>query len=142
MQQHLDALIRSALSAAQEAGELAAFDLADTGIERPADPSNGDWSSTAALRSAKLAHAAPRAIAQAIAAHIPADPALDRVEIAGPGFINFLMYFPPRAHTSHSCTPETPNHSQVPVSNGIVLLEHLLAIHLNNNLAQGISILQ
>ena len=91
MQQHLDALIRSALSAAQEAGELAVFELADTGIERPADPANGDWSSTAALRSAKLAHAAPRAIAQAIAAHIPADPALDRVEIAGPGFINFYL---------------------------------------------------
>ena len=91
MQQHLDALIRSALSAAQEAGELAVFELADTGIERPADPANGDWSSTAALRSAKLAHAAPRAIAQAIAAHIPADPSLDRVEIAGPGFINFYL---------------------------------------------------
>ena len=91
MQQHLDALIRSALAAAQEAGELAPFDLVDTGLERPADPANGDWSSTAALRSAKLAHAAPRAIAQAIATHIPTDPAIDRVEIAGPGFINFYL---------------------------------------------------
>lgn len=91
MQEQIDACIRAALAAAQEAGELAAFELADTGIERPADPANGDFSSTAALRSAKLAHAAPRAIAEAIVARIPAMAAIERVEVAGPGFINFYL---------------------------------------------------
>ncbi len=91
MQEHLDACIREALAAAQQEGELPVFELADTGIERPADPANGDFSSTVALRSAKLARTAPRTIAEAIVAHIPKTGAIDHVEIAGPGFINFYL---------------------------------------------------
>ncbi len=91
MQEQLDALIRAALAAAQASGELDAFEVADTGIERPADPANGDFSSTVAMRSAKLAHKAPRAIAEAIVAHIGEAEGVDRVEIAGPGFINFYL---------------------------------------------------
>ena len=44
-----------------------------------------------ALKSAKLAHCAPRKIAEAIVAHMPEDPAIEKVEIAGPGFINFYL---------------------------------------------------
>ena len=91
MPEKIEELLRAALAAAQEAGELPEFDVNDLGLERPADPSNGDWSSTLAMRSAKLAHRAPRQIADAIVAHLPADPAVDRVEVAGPGFINFYL---------------------------------------------------
>ena len=44
-----------------------------------------------ALKSAKLAHQAPRAIAEAITKHLPASDVIDHVEIAGPGFINFYL---------------------------------------------------
>ena len=44
-----------------------------------------------ALKSAKLAHCAPRKIADAVEAHLPADPVIEKVEIAGPGFINFYL---------------------------------------------------
>ena len=91
MPEKLDAIVRAAIAAAQEAGDLPPFEAGDLGFERPADPANGDWSSTVALRSAKLAHAAPRQIAEAIVAHLPADPALERVEVAGPGFVNFYL---------------------------------------------------
>ncbi len=91
MPEKIEELVRAALAAAQEAGELPAFELEDCGIERPADTSHGEWTSTCAMRSAKLAHQAPRAIAQAIAAHLPADPMIEKVEIAGPGFINFYL---------------------------------------------------
>ena len=91
MPEKIENLVRQALAAAQEAGALPPFELDDCGIERPADTDHGEWTSTCALRSAKLAHTAPRAIAQAIADHLPADPAIDRVEIAGPGFINFYL---------------------------------------------------
>ena len=43
------------------------------------------------MRSARLAHCAPAKIAQAIVAHLPEDPALAKVEVAGPGFINFYL---------------------------------------------------
>ncbi len=91
MPEKIEALVRAALAAAQEAGELPSFELADCGIERPADTSHGEWTSTCAMRSAKLAHTAPRNIAQAIADHMPANDMIDRVEVAGPGFINFYL---------------------------------------------------
>ena len=84
-------LVRAAIAAAQEAGELPEFEVDDLGFERPADSSNGDWSSTVAMRSAKLARRAPRQIAEAIVAHLASDPSVDRVEVAGPGFINFYL---------------------------------------------------
>lgn len=91
MPEKLEELVRAALAAAQSVGELPEFDVADMGFERPADSSNGDWSSTVAMRSARLAHCAPAKVAQAIVAHLPEDPALAKVEVAGPGFINFYL---------------------------------------------------
>ncbi|WP_322150327.1 arginine--tRNA ligase [Paratractidigestivibacter sp.] len=91
MPDKLEELVRAALAAAQAAGDLPEFDVADMGFERPADSANGDWSSTVAMRSARLAHCAPAKIAAAIQANIPADPCLAKVEVAGPGFINFYL---------------------------------------------------
>ncbi|MGD0018801.1 MAG: arginine--tRNA ligase [Candidatus Limnocylindrales bacterium] len=65
-------------------------------IERPADPSFGDFASTIALRLAKPYRRAPLQIAQAIAAHVAttaADPAspIASVEVAPPGFLNIRL---------------------------------------------------
>ena len=91
MPETIEELVRQAIAAAQEAGELPAFEVGDCGVERPADTEHGEWTSTVALRSARLARMAPAKIAQAIAAHMPAHPAIERVEVAGPGFVNFHM---------------------------------------------------
>ena len=91
MPEKLEELVRAALQSAQEAGELPAFDVTEFGFERPADSANGDWSSTVAMRSARLAHCAPAKIAGAILAHMPASDAVAKVEVAGPGFINFYL---------------------------------------------------
>lgn len=91
MPEKIDELIKSAIAAAQAAGDLPEFEISDTGIERPADTEHGEWTSTVALRSAKLAHAAPKQIAEAIAAHMPDDSSIKKVEVAGPGFINFYL---------------------------------------------------
>ena len=85
MPEKIEELVRAALAAAQEAGDLSAFELDDCAIERPADTSHGEWTSTMALKSAKLAHCAPRKIAEAIVAHMPEDPAIEKVE---PGIRN------------------------------------------------------
>ena len=91
MPEKLEEHVRAALQSAQEAGELPSFDVTEFGFERPADSANGDWSSTVAMRSARLAHCAPAKIAGAIVAHMPASDAVAKVEVAGPGFINFYL---------------------------------------------------
>ncbi|MDY2788715.1 MAG: arginine--tRNA ligase, partial [Atopobium sp.] len=82
---------KQAIAAAQQAGDLPEFTVEDCGVERPADTDHGEWTSTVALRSARLARMAPAKIAQAIANHIPANPSIAKVEVAGPGFINFYL---------------------------------------------------
>ena len=91
MREKIEELVRQALADAQAAGELPEFQIDDVGLERPQDSSNGDWSSTVAMRSAKLAHKAPRDIAAALVAHIAEDAQIERVEVAGPGFVNFYL---------------------------------------------------
>lgn len=91
MPETIEELVRTALAEAQNAGELPSFELEDLGIERPADTTHGEWTSTCAMRSAKLAHCAPRKIAEAIVSHLPAHASIEKVEIAGPGFINFYL---------------------------------------------------
>ena len=91
MREKIEELVRQALADAQAAGELPEFQIDDVGLERPQDSSNGDWSSTVAMRSAKLAHKAPRDIATALVAHIAEDAQIERVEVAGPGFVNFYL---------------------------------------------------
>jgi len=87
----LEQLVTAALKAAVEDGTLALETLPEPALERPKDESNGDWASTVALRSAKLARRAPRDIAQAIVDHLPENDIVASVDIAGPGFINFKL---------------------------------------------------
>jgi arginyl-tRNA synthetase len=91
MSEKIEELVGSALKAAQADGSLPAFEVEDLGVERPNDVDHGDWTTTLPLRTAKLAHMAPRAIADALVAHLPSDPAVERVEVAGPGFVNFYL---------------------------------------------------
>ena len=60
-------------------------------IERPRDASHGDFSTNAAMLLAKAARSNPRAVAQALLEALPQDTAIARMEIAGPGFINFHL---------------------------------------------------
>ena len=68
--------------------------LPDTiGLERPANRDHGDWSSNVSLATAKKAGRNPRELGQQLADHLNANlPAhVDKVEIAGPGFVNFHL---------------------------------------------------
>ena len=62
-------------------------------IGRPTRAEHGDWSSNVALVCAKVAGRNPRDLAQELAERIAADPPalLRRVEVAGPGFVNFHL---------------------------------------------------
>ena len=71
IREELEVLIRQGMQAAIDDVTLSMDTLPDPGLERPKDETNGDWASTVAMRSAKVAHRAPRDIAAAILDHLP-----------------------------------------------------------------------
>lgn len=60
-------------------------------LEHPADLSHGDYSSNAALQYAKDLSVAPRALAEKLVAELGAIDGVARIDVAGPGFINFRL---------------------------------------------------
>jgi arginyl-tRNA synthetase len=60
-----------------------------TTVERTRDPRHGDFTTNIAMRLAKSVGRNPREIAQTIIGALPQSELVDKVEIAGPGFINF-----------------------------------------------------
>ncbi|HEU4655614.1 MAG TPA: arginine--tRNA ligase [Steroidobacteraceae bacterium] len=60
-------------------------------VERTRDAAHGDFATNVALQLAKPARRNPRQLAQAIADALPASELISKVEIAGPGFINFHL---------------------------------------------------
>ena len=60
-------------------------------MSAPRDPRNGDFATNIAMRLAKSAGKNPRELAQIIIDALPVSPLIDKVEIAGPGFINFHL---------------------------------------------------
>ena len=91
IRESLEAIIDAAIDAARADGSLELAEAPQAALERPRDEANGDWASTVAMRTAKLAHKNPREIAQIIVDHIPANDMIAAVEIAGPGFINIRL---------------------------------------------------
>lgn len=91
IREELENLFAASIAAACEDGSLELAERPAPALERPRDLSNGDWASTVAMRSAKLAHKAPRDIAQIIVDHLPENTMIASTDIAGPGFINIKL---------------------------------------------------
>jgi arginyl-tRNA synthetase len=88
----LQSLVADALARLQQEGVIASAPAAaEVHVERTRDKGHGDFASNVALTLAKAARTAPRALAERIAAALPQHDAIERVEIAGPGFINFFL---------------------------------------------------
>ncbi len=67
------------------------YDVKNFDVEIPADNKNGDLSSNAALVSAKSLEMPPRKIAEMIVSKMAKTEYIEKIEIAGPGFINFFL---------------------------------------------------
>lgn len=91
IREQLEQVVNEALQSAIEDGSLTLETVPPAALERPRDESNGDWASTVALRLAKPAKKNPREIAQIVVDHLPETELLSKVDIAGPGFINFTL---------------------------------------------------
>jgi len=59
--------------------------------EVPREGSHGDYATNVAMTLARQARRAPRAVAETIVAHFPETAAVDRLEVAGPGFLNVFL---------------------------------------------------
>ncbi|MBI2992770.1 MAG: arginine--tRNA ligase [Gammaproteobacteria bacterium] len=91
MKQRVENLLRQAIKAMVDSGELTALPDTPIQVDRTRDSRHGDFSSNYALTVAANIGSRPRDLAQSIATRVPSSPMLDRVEVAGPGFINFFL---------------------------------------------------
>lgn len=91
MQETLQRLIAASLNALQQQAILPDDHAFTINIERTRDSAHGDFASNIALMLAKTANMPPRDLAQRMIAEMPSDTHIERIELAGPGFINFYI---------------------------------------------------
>lgn len=91
--EHLITCLREAVASAQKAGELDLISPpADVSIDPPRNKEFGDFASNIAMTLAKPAGLPPREVAARIIKYLPVGQGvIARVEIAGPGFLNFYL---------------------------------------------------
>ncbi len=91
MKHHIESLICAAVETLQGEDVLPADLPLKIVVERTRDASHGDYASNIALMLAKPARSRPRDLAEKVVAALPASEQVAKVEIAGPGFINFTL---------------------------------------------------
>ena len=88
----LRSLVIASLDAMTAEGQLpAGLDYTAVAVEPPRDAAHGDMATNAAMVLAKPAGLSPRAIAEALAPRLAADPRIAAAEVAGPGFLNLRL---------------------------------------------------
>ena len=91
MKKKIEELILQAVETLKSDGVLAQEITPNITIDRTRDPQHGDFASNLALMLAKPANTNPRQLAEKLIAALPQDAAIVKVELAGPGFINFFI---------------------------------------------------
>jgi arginyl-tRNA synthetase len=91
MKRDLQDLIASAVATLTDEGVLTHDFKPAIQIDRTKDTQHGDFACNIALVLAKQARRKPRELAELIVGRLPESAKIMRVEIAGPGFINFFM---------------------------------------------------
>ena len=91
MKQQVQELVQNALARLAASGVLPGTESPVPHLERARDPSHGDFSTTVAMAMAKAARTSPRELAHRLIEALPESPLVARVEIAGPGFVNFFL---------------------------------------------------
>lgn len=89
MKAHLTDLLSTALRAVL--ADAAADAAPDLQLDATRDARFGDFQTNLALQLAKPLRQSPRQVAERLVAALPASPQVARVEVAGPGFINFFL---------------------------------------------------
>ena len=87
-------------------------------LEVPKDKQHGDFACNIAMILAKSLHMAPRAIAQTLCDRIPRNRDIERVEVAGAGFINFYLSSAWLYETMRQLEAEQENYGKVDIGHG------------------------
>src|SRR3712207_5173694 len=85
LREHLAALVAQAME------RVAPSDRPAILLERPRQQTHGDYATSVAMQLARSLKRAPRDIAGALVAALPDSSWVERAEVAGPGFINFVL---------------------------------------------------
>ncbi|MEG7379607.1 arginine--tRNA ligase [Bacillus subtilis] len=92
VEQMKDVLKEEIKAAVLKAGLAEESQIPNVVLETPKDKTHGDYSTNMAMQLARVAKKAPRQIAEEIVAHFDKGKAsIEKLDIAGPGFINFYM---------------------------------------------------
>ena len=91
MQTKISELICAAIASLQSTGKIPADLNITVQVSRSKDKSHGDFACNIAMQLAKQAKMAPRELAEALVANISDDQSIAKIEIAGPGFLNFYI---------------------------------------------------
>ena len=91
MKEIVSELLQSSLASLQSEGVLPADQTFTPQVGNTKDKAHGDYACNIALVASKAAGCAPRKLAEALVQRLPESDAVAKVDIAGPGFINFFM---------------------------------------------------
>ncbi|MCL1088986.1 arginine--tRNA ligase [Shewanella profunda] len=91
MKSHIQSLLEQTIESFKQQGILPADFEARIQVDRTKDKSHGDLATNLAMMLTKVAGKNPRELAQLIIDTLPASAFVAKVEIAGPGFINFFI---------------------------------------------------
>lgn len=91
MKQLIENLIKNSISSLDKDGSVNPNLVANIRVDRTKDRAHGDFATNIAMILAKPLKKNPRQIAEDIIASLPKDDHISKVEIAGPGFINFFV---------------------------------------------------
>jgi arginyl-tRNA synthetase len=92
MKSRIISLLENALASCRQKGLLAVDGLPFIEVELTKEPAHGDYASNVAMILASRAKKSPRLIADMLSKEISdPDRILEKIEIAGPGFMNFFI---------------------------------------------------
>jgi arginyl-tRNA synthetase len=91
MKHYLSQLLSQAIQTLKSEGILPDEQHIGINLERTRDRTHGDFASNLAMVLCKIARSKPRELAEKLVAALPESEQLSKVEIAGPGFINFFL---------------------------------------------------
>ncbi len=126
MKHHIAYLLETALKNLP-AGTLPTDVVPVIELERTRDPAHGDFASNIAMRLSKAAKRNPRELAQVLIDIIPANDLLSKVELAGPGFINFHLSPSAYAQELNAILERNVHYGQVATKQENVMLEFVSA---------------
>jgi arginyl-tRNA synthetase len=91
MKHHLSQLLSQAIQTLKSRGILPDEQHIEINLERTRDRKHGDFASNLAMVLCKVARSKPRDLAEKLVSALPESEQVTKVEIAGPGFINFYL---------------------------------------------------